>query len=173
MLRFSKLASLAASARNALSSREAQTTLKNLETINAAVLKLTTTVDGWTGGLLAAAGITNDEAALGQDIKNATNDAKNADVVTEEESKIIIEYIRSTLEPNIKKNMAALKVKKAEFAKANLQSQVQGDLKDLYDLTKNLGDIMVSQAPAPAQADAKSVNDLIEADFQDAIKDFA
>lgn len=173
MLRFSKLAQYAVSAKAALTSRDAQSTQKNLETINASVIKLTEIVNAYAGGLLSASPISNQEAFLGQDIKNATKDAHASQVVTEEEAKAIIQYITETLEPTIRACMAALKSKKTELAKAGLQSNVLGDTKDLRTLTNTLGQALVDKAPASEQEAGKKVNAVIDADFDDAIAFFA
>lgn len=173
MLRLSKLAQYAASAKAAMTSRDAQSTQKNLETINAAVTKLTSIVDAYTGGLLAAAPISSQEAALGQDIKNAITDANASEVVTPEEAKEIIAYIRTVLEPSIQACMTAMKNKKAELAKAGLQSTVLGDTKDLRVQTNTLGEALVKKAPPTEQEEGKAVNATVDADFEDAIKFFS
>lgn len=173
MMRLSKFAQYAASAKAALSSRDAASTQQNLETINAAVVKLTEIVNNYAGGLLAAATISNHEAALGQDIKNAITDAKASEVVTEEEAKSIIAYILATLEPNIKACMAALKAKKEKLAASNLQSTTLGDLKELRESTNTLGDELVLKAPAAQQEEGKKANALVDSNFGDAISAFA
>lgn len=99
MMRLSAFSKLAQSAKAAMTSRDAASTQQNLEIINAAVSKLTATVDAYNGGLLAANSISNDEAALGQKIKDAIKDANASEMVTEEEAKAIIKYIVDTLEP--------------------------------------------------------------------------
>lgn len=99
MMRLSNFSKFAQSAKSAFTSRDAASTQQNLEIINAAVTKLTATVDGYNGGLLAANSISNDEAVLGQKIKDAIKDANASEMVTEDEAKAIIKYITDTLEP--------------------------------------------------------------------------
>lgn len=173
MLRLSKFAQYAASAKAALTSRDAASTQQNLETINAATVKLVEIVNGYQGGLLAAASISSQEAALGQDIKNAITDAEASEVVTEEEAKAIIAYIQETLEKNIQACMTALKSKKDKLAAANLQGTTLGDLKDLRESTSKLGNILVTKAPPAQQEEGKRVNGLVDANFADAISNFS
>lgn len=173
MLRMSGFAKLAASAKNALSSRDAASTQANLETINAAVVKLIDIIEKYTGGLLAASSISSQQAQLGVDIKNAIADTKASQPVTDEESKAIMAYIAETLEPNIKKNMSALKEKKSEFAAASLQSTVLGDMKELRDATNQLGEEMVKKAPAAQQGEAKKLNETVDDNFKEAIQFFS
>lgn len=172
MLRLSKFAQYAASAKAAMTSRDAASTQQNLETINAAVLKLTEIVTGYSGGLLAAAPISSYEAALGQDIKNATADAEKQEVVTPEEADAIIAYITETLERNIQLCMAALKSKKTQLGASNLQTTTLGDLKDLREATAKLSTALVSKAPAEKQEAGKKANALVDADFAEAITFF-
>jgi hypothetical protein len=161
-----------AAAKSAVVSREAQTTQANLETIVKAVEKLNTTVTGYKGGVLAAVGISSDEATLGQDIKNSTADAKKSEVVTDEEAKILIAYIENSLVPSIEKCMASLKAKKTELAAAGLGDTVLGDLKDLRASSNALGEALVEKAPATQHEAARAANAKVDAHFDDAIKFF-
>ncbi|KAI5366347.1 Putative Cell wall mannoprotein [Septoria linicola] len=173
MLRLSKFAQLAASAKNAMSSRSAASTQENLNTINASVQKLIGVVNAYGGGLLAASPISNQEAALGIDIKNATADANASEVVTVDEAKDIIGYITNTLAPSIRDCMAAMKSKKELFVSSSLQGTVTGDMKDLRVQTETLGKALVAKAPASEQEEGRRVLKVIDADFEDAIKHFS
>lgn len=172
MLRLSKFSQLAAAAKNAMTSRDAATTLQNLETINASVQKLTATVNAYKGGLLAAAGISSDDAKVGQDIKNSIADSNASEMVSVEEAKAVIKYIEESLEPSIVACMSALKAKKELLAASNLQSTVLGDTTDLRKLTNDFGVAMLKKAPETEQADGKKALAKIDAHFEDAIKVF-
>jgi len=173
MFRVSNFAKYAASAKAALSNREAASTQQNLETINAAVNKLTEIVQKYNGGLLAASPISSQVAALGQDLKNAIADAKTSEMVNDEEAQRIIDYILQVLEPSIKQSMVALKEKKAELAAANLQGTVLGDTKDLRAQTAEFSAELVRKAPAAKHPESNKANAVVDADFEDAIKFFS
>jgi len=172
-MRLPNLAGMVASAKASMISREAQTTQANLETIVKAVEKLINTVNAYKGGVLNAVGIQNDEATLGQDIKNSITDAKKSDVVSEAEAETLIAYISSTLEPAIQRCMAALKAKKAELAAAGLGDTVLGDMKDLRAQSGALGEALVEKAPAAKQTEAKSANAKVDSNFAEAITFFS
>jgi len=172
-MRLPNVAGMLAAAKSAVISREAQTTQANLETIVKAVEKLNATVTGYKGGVLSAVSISSDEAALGQDIKNSTADAKKSEVVTDQEADTLIAYINNNLEPAIQRCMAALKAKKTELAAAGLGDTVLGDLKDLRVSSNALGESLVEKAPASKQAEAKTANAKVDANFEDAIKFFS
>ncbi|KAF2164673.1 hypothetical protein M409DRAFT_67786 [Zasmidium cellare ATCC 36951] len=172
MMRLSNFSKLAQSAKAALTSRDAASTQQNLETINAAVQKLTATVDGYQGGLLAANSISNDEAALGQKIKDAIKDANASEMVTEEEARGIIKYITDTLEPNIKTCMTSLQTKKEQLKSAGLQGTVSGDMEDLRKLTNDLSTALLAKSPEATREDGKKAMQLVDGDFEVAIKAF-
>lgn len=172
MLRLSKFAQYAASAKAALTSRSAASTQQNLEMINASVQNLTSTIQHYSGGLLAAVSISSDEAKLGQDIKNAITDANASEIVTEEEAKAINAYTRDTLEPSIAICMENLKNKKELLAKAGLQSTVSGDVRDLRKLTMDLGKALLSKAPKSEQGGGEEVMKKIDEDLKEAIDAF-
>lgn len=173
MVSLSSFSKLAAAAKNAVTSREAQTTAANLESINASVQKLTVTVSNYKGGLLAASSISNDAAALGQDIKNATGDAKKSEVVSDEEAATLIAYINDTLEPSIKASMDALKSKKTELAAANLQGTVLGDVNDLRRDTRAFAEALEEKAPESQRAAAQAAQAKVDANFEDCVKFFS
>ncbi|EME86645.1 uncharacterized protein MYCFIDRAFT_210564 [Pseudocercospora fijiensis CIRAD86] len=172
MLRLSKFSQLAASAKAALTPRDAASSQHNLETINASVQKLTATLKAYSGGLLAAASISSDEAKLGRDIKNTICDANASEVVSEEEARNITAYVRDILEPNIAACMASLKEKKEKLAAAGLQSTVSGDMGDLRKLTNELGKALVAKAPESERPGGEEVMKMIDGDFEEAIKIF-
>ncbi|PPJ60732.1 hypothetical protein CBER1_02359 [Cercospora berteroae] len=173
MLRLSKFAQLAASAKNAMTSRSAASTQENLNTINDSVQKLTQIVTAYSGGLLAASPISNQEAALGIQIKNATADANASEIVSEQEAREIIAYITDVLEPSIRACMNAMKTKKELFVASSLQGTVMGDMKDLRVQTETLGKALVAKAPASEQAAGQKTLKVVDEDFEEAIKHFA
>lgn len=173
MMRLSKFSQMAASAKAAFTSRDAASTQQNLETINASVLKLTQTTTAYTGGLLAASSISNDEATLGQNIKNAISDANASEMVTEDEADAIIKYIVDTLEPNIKACMGALQAKKEELKKAGLQGTVKGDMDDLRKQTNDLGKALLAKAPESKRPEGEKAMKVVDGDFEEAVKAFA
>lgn len=172
-MRLSKFSQMAASAKAAFTSRDAASTQQNLETINASVLKLTQTTTAYTGGLLAASSISNDEATLGQNIKNAISDANASEMVTDEEADAIIKYIVDTLEPNIKACMGALQAKKEELKKAGLQGTVKGDMDDLRKQTNDLGKALLAKAPEGKRPEGEKAMKVVDGDFEEAVKAFA
>jgi len=173
MVRLSSFAKYAASAKAAFTSRDAASTQQNLATINAALTKLVTIVNGYEGGLLAASSISGQEAALGQDIKNGIADAKASEVVSEAETDAIIEYIRNTLAPNIQACMNALKGKKEQLAASGLQGTTLGDIGDMRAETNELGEELVKKAPAAKQQDSRNALATVDAVFADAIAFFS
>ena len=173
MVSLSSFSKFAASAKNAMSSREATTIINNLKTIDASVQKLIEVVNGYTGGLLAANAISNQEAALGIDIKNAITDASNQGVTGDEESEEALTYIEGTLQPHIVESLKALQSKKKELTDAGLQGTVQGDLKELRQQTKSLGDTLVSKAPSAKQPRGEELNQKIDGEFAAAVTYFA
>lgn len=173
MFRVSNFAKIAASAKNALTSRTPGTALENLTTINASVEKLTQIVVAYTGGLLAASPISSQEAAVGIEIKNATNDAKVSEAESVEEAKAVIAYIAETLEPTIRACMAAMKDKKDFFVKASLIGTVTGDLKDMQSQTETLSNALLAKSPKEQQQEGERAVQTINADFEDALKFFS
>ncbi|KAF2217788.1 hypothetical protein CERZMDRAFT_80464 [Cercospora zeae-maydis SCOH1-5] len=173
MLRLSKFAQLAASAKNAMTSRSAATSQENLATINESVQKLTQIVHAYAGGLLAASPISNQEAALGIHIKNATADANAAEIPSEQEAREIIAYITDVLEPSIRACMTAMKSKKELLLASSLQGTVTGDMKDLRAQTDMLGKALVAKAPASEREAGQKVLKIVDDDFEDALKHFA
>lgn len=173
MFRVSNFAKMAASAKNALSSRTPGTALENLTTINASVEKLTQIVVAYKGGLLAASPISNQEAALGVEINNATKDAHASEAVPVDEAKAVIAFITETLEPSIRACMAAMKDKKDLFAKSSLTGTVTGDLKDMRLQTETLSKALLAKSPKEQQEDGERTVKAIDGDFEDALKHFA
>lgn len=173
MVSLSSLSKFAASAKNAVTPRQAMSTADNLKAINAAVQELVKIVTNYKGGLLAASKISDQEASLSIDIKNATGDTKQSKIVPEEETESLIKYITETLRPSIQACMQALKDKKSELVAANLQGTVQGDLVGLRKDTATLGEAMVEKAHPKQQEAGKAENTQIDALFEDAIKFYA
>jgi hypothetical protein len=173
MFRLSKIAQYVASAKAAVSSRGAATTQQNLETINASILKLTATVAAWTGGILSAAGISSDQARLGQDMKNCIADATASEVVSEEEAVAIMFYIREHLDPNIRAAMLVLKMKKTLLAAVGLASTVLADMHDLRELTNALGVAFLSKTPVTQLGEGTALMKGVDDAFEDAIKFYA
>ncbi|KAK4629606.1 hypothetical protein CLAFUW4_08327 [Fulvia fulva] len=173
MLRLSKFAQMAANAKNALTSRDAASTQQNLETINTQVEKLAATLKAYAGGLLAASGISSDQAKLSIDMRHTIADANAAQVVTEDEAKEIIQYLNDTIEPSIRSTMTALQEKKAELEKAGLKGTVSGDMADLRKLTRELGEVLLSKSPEGTRKSGEEVMAKVDADFEEALKAFA
>lgn len=113
----------------------------------------------------------------------------------EEEERLLLEYITSTLRPNIEKCMQTMKSRKEEFGKCGLGGTVSGDLRDLRKLTGELGRSLrervvgkgemgegegVGEVVRGEEEDEKEEEDesekvmrLIDEDFEDAIQWFA
>ncbi|CAK4031816.1 Hypothetical predicted protein [Lecanosticta acicola] len=173
MFRLSKLSHLAASAKNALTSRSSATTHQNLTTINTSVQTLTQTTQTYKGGLLAAASISSSEATLAQDIKNAISDAKASEMVSEAEANEIVKYIVEVLEVSIRACMQALGEKKEELKRAGLEGTVKGDMVDLRALTNDLGKALLEKAPAGTRPEGEKAIKTIDEDFEETVKSFA
>ncbi|EME38491.1 hypothetical protein DOTSEDRAFT_75876 [Dothistroma septosporum NZE10] len=173
MMRLSNFAKMAANAKNALTSRDAASTQQNLEIINTQVQKLAATLKAYGGGLLAASGISSDQAKLNIDMRNTITDVNASQIVTEAEAKEIIVYLNDTLEPSIRATMTALQEKKVELEKAGLKATVSGDMADLRKLTKQLGEALLSKSPEGTKKSGQEVMDKVDADFDSALKAFA
>jgi hypothetical protein len=173
MLRLSKFSQLAASAKNAMTSRNAAAPIDNLTAINASVEKLIQVVNSYAGGMLAASPISNQEAALGIEIKNATADARAMETVPVDEAKAVIAYITETLEPSIRACMAAMKEKKELFVKSSLVGTVTGDMQDLRAQTATLSKALLEKSPKEQQEEGAQVVKTIDADFEEALRYFA
>ncbi|KJX93623.1 hydrophobic surface binding protein [Zymoseptoria brevis] len=172
MLRLSKFAQLAASAKNAMSSRDAQKPLENLTTINASVQKLIQVVNAYEGGLLAASPISSQEAALGVEIKNAVADANAMEVQSVEDSKAVIAFINETLEPSIQACMGAMQAKKELFIKSSLVGTVTGDMQDLRSQTGTLGKALLAKSPKEEHAEGEAALKKVDANFEEALRYF-
>ncbi|SMQ47109.1 unnamed protein product [Zymoseptoria tritici ST99CH_3D7] len=173
MLRLSKFAQLAASAKNAITTRTAQTPLSNLTTINASVQKLTQIVTAYEGGLLAASPISSQEAALGIEIKNAVADANAMDVQSVEDSRAVIAFINEVLEPSIRACMGAMKGKKEVFVKSSLVGTVTGDMGDLRAQTGTLGKALLAKSPEEERGEGEAALKKVDANFEEALRYFA
>lgn len=173
MVSFSDLSRFAASARNAVTPRQAMSTADNLKAINAAVQELVQIVTNYKGGFIAAAGISSQAATVSTDIKNATGDTKASQVKSDAEAVDLIKYITEILRASIQACMQALKDKKTELIAANLQGTVRGTLVGLRKDTATLGEALVEKAPLSQQEAAKAENAKVDALFEDAVKFFA
>lgn len=101
----------------------------------------------------------------------------------EEEERLLLEYITSTLRPNIEKCMHTMKSRKEEFGKCGLGGTVSGDLRDLRKLTGELGRSLrervvgmgeMGEGKGEEEGDeSEKVMKLIDEDFEDAIQWFA
>lgn len=203
MFHLSTLSHLAANAKNALVPRTPLTPLQNLQQINSSITKLTNLISTWSGSsLLSAAPISSQSATLGVELKNAIVDVKVSSPLSsssvggggggggvgggekeEEEERLLLEYITSTLRPNIEKCMQTMKSRKEEFGKCGLGGTVSGDLRDLRKLTGELvrslrervvGKGEMGEGKGEEEKDeSEKVMKLIDEDFEDAIQWFA
>ncbi|CAF9925070.1 MAG: hypothetical protein GOMPHAMPRED_003807 [Gomphillus americanus] len=164
---------LAASATAAVIPRNAATIEKDLKTINTDISNLHTAVNNYNGGgAINALPIQNDEQTLDKAINSADTDAKNSGAVNDADSKTIIAYIKNTLEPNIAATLKALIAKKADFAKDGLTSTVLSDLQTLKKDTDTFGADLLKKTPSGQQSAGKAALAKIDADFNNAIKQF-
>lgn len=208
MFHLSTLSHLAANAKNALIPRTPLTPLQNLQQINSSITKLTNLISTWSGSsLLSAAPISSQSATLGVELKNAIVDVKvssfplssssgekgsggggvgggeKEDEEKEEEERLLLEYITSTLRPNIEVCMQTMKSRKEEFGKCGLGGTVSGDLRDLRKLTGELGRSLRERVVGKGEMregkgeededESEKVMKLIDEDFEDAIQWFA
>lgn len=216
MFHLSTLSHLAANAKNALVPRTPLTPLQNLQQINSSITKLTNLISTWSGSsLLSAAPISSQSATLGVELKNAIGDVKVSSSSSsssgekgggvgggvgggekEEEERLLLEYITSTLRPNIEKCMHTMKSRKEEFGKCGLGGTVSGDLRDLRKLTGELGRSLRERVVGKGEMgegkgegegvkgeeddekkeeedESEKVMRLIDEDFEDAIQWFA
>lgn len=102
----------------------------------------------------------------------------------EEEERLLLEYITSTLRPNIEECMQTMKSRKEEFGKCGLGGTVSGDLRDLRKLTGELGRSLRERVVGKGatregkgeeeeEDESEKVMKLIDEDFEDAIQWFA
>ncbi|EMF10856.1 uncharacterized protein SEPMUDRAFT_49380 [Sphaerulina musiva SO2202] len=174
MFHLSTLSHLAANAKNALVPRTPLTPLQNLQQINSSITKLTNLISTWSGSsLLSAAPISSQSATLSVELKNAIGDVKVSSPLSSSSSSLLLEYITSTLRPNIEKCMHTMKSRKEEFGKCGLGGTVSGDLRDLRKLTGELGRSLRERVKKEEEDESEKVMRLIDEDFEDAIQWFA
>ena len=116
---------------------DTSTILSDISTINSNVKALTSAVNSYNGGLLAAIPITNAESTLDTSIKQGTSDAQSTSQRSSTDSNTIIAAIMN-LTPDIEAALTAVVNKKPQFAAAGLASTVQGDLDVLKPIPMTL-----------------------------------
>ncbi|WPH04467.1 Hypothetical protein R9X50_00735800 [Acrodontium crateriforme] len=151
--------------------RDAATVLADLKKVDSDTNALTTAINNYSGGAIAAIPISSAESTLDKDIKQTTSDAGGS--VSEADAQTIVSYISGTLQPDIAASLTALKGKSSQISAAGLKSTVENDLKTLKTDTDALGAKLVASAPSDQQAAAQSVLAKIDADLTSAIAAFA
>ncbi|KAK9442275.1 hydrophobic surface binding protein [Metarhizium brunneum] len=170
MLSIKNLLFLAVAATGSVIKRDAAQVKQDLQTINEDTSAVTAAVNNYNGGGFAnAIPIMTAQNKLSEDVKKATETAKNTGVVSDADANDIINYITSELQPNTETSLSALKAKKANFDADGLTPIVKNSLQDLKTDIDNLGAALIGGTPAALQAQAQAIQKKIDDNFVDAI----
>lgn len=141
-------------------------TLTNLQTIDTDTRSLIKTEQSYNGGLFAALAVKNAADKVDDDIKSATSDAQSSPPLTEEQAQAAIDYVNSTLEPDVSKAIDVIISKKANAQRDGVAGTVRDELTKLRMDTQTYGEALKGIAPADKQAGADAALDKVIADFQ-------
>jgi hypothetical protein len=168
-------------------------TQTNLQTIDTDTRSLIKTEQSYNGGLFAALAIKNAADKVDDDIKCATSDAQSSPPLTEDQAQAAIDYVNSTLEPDVakaidviiskkaidviiskkaidviisKKAIDVIISKKANAQRDGVAGTVRDELTKLRMDTQTYGEALKGIAPADKQAGADAPLDKVVADFQ-------
>jgi len=141
-------------------------TQTNLQTIDTDTRALIRAEQSYNGGLFAALSVKNAADKVDQDIKSATSDAQSSAPLSESEAQAAIDYVNSTLEPDVAKAIDVIISKKANFQKDGLTGTVRDELSTLRADTQTYGEALKGIAPADKQAGADAALAKVIADFQ-------
>ncbi|EPE36860.1 hypothetical protein GLAREA_09023 [Glarea lozoyensis ATCC 20868] len=148
--------------------RDTSTVLSDISTIDSDVKSLTSAVNNYNGGLLAAIPIENSESALEQAITKGTNDAQATSQLSTEDTQTVIAAV-DNLSPDIQAALVALVNKKSQFTSAGLKSTVQKDLANLKADTDDFADALIAIASDDSKSAANDRKATIDGYFATAI----
>lgn len=163
----------AAAAYSLVVTRTFQTVLTNLEKIDTDTKTLTSAINSWDGSIGGSITIQDDENAVDNDVKAATNEAKTEPVASSANSKTIIAYVNNSLGPDTHAALNALVAKKSQFAAAGLTSTVESDLKTLKSDVDALGAALVAIASSDQKSNGQAAITTIDGYFTTAINAFS
>ena len=173
MVAFKIILLLAASAIAAVIPRDAATIEKDLKTLNSDTSNLHTAINNYNGGgAINAIPIQNAEQTLDKAINNADTDTKSSAAINDADTKTILVFIKNTLEPNLAATLKALVTKKADFSKDGFTGIVLSDLQTLKKDSDTFGADLLKKIPTDQQSAGKAALSKIDADFNNAIKQF-
>lgn len=176
-MRLPSLARFAASAKAVFTRQEELTALQHLESINDAVQTLTVAVDGYRGGLLAAAPLSGHEGAIIHAMNRAIKYFKTVEVPPEAEAEAeaqeIVEFTRNTLLPTMQAVVKAMQDKKDAFAASNLLGILLAEMQDLRNLTGELAQALLAKVPPRYADESGRLIGAVEAAFDDVVKFFS
>lgn len=145
----------------------------DLKTLNTDVGNLASKINAWDGTVAGSGPIQQAEQALENELTAVTNDANSAPVASSADSKTIIAYINSTLEPSIKNAITAIDNVKTKVQNAGLYSLVKNDLANLKSKAQTLGNALVSKASSDQKSAATTAFNKVVADIQVGVNTYA
>lgn len=147
--------------------RDAAQIQSDLNLINSDTNALKAAADRYTGGLFGALPVQNAADKLETDINTATDNANASDPVNDAEAASIINYITTTLSPNVDAALGSIENKRSQFTSAGLKGSVQDTLATLRADTNEYGQALLAKAPASAQSSGMAALAKIDQDFAD------
>lgn len=145
--------------------RDAAAINSDLRAINQDTLDLKAAADRYSGGLFGALPVQNAAGDLEATINEATDTANASAPVNDSEAASIINYINTTLSPNVDATLTSIENKRTQFTNAGLKGTVQQTLATLRQDTNEYGQALLAKAPESAQADGQAVLAKIDNDF--------
>jgi hypothetical protein len=151
------------------------TTASNLQTIDNDTRSLTKAEQNYNDGLSAALAIKIAADNVDDDIRSATTDAQSSVPFDEATAQSAIDYVNSTLEPDVATAVDALIGKKPYIQRDGQVCTVNDELKRLRADTQTYGNALKNIAPADRQADADADAALakVDADYKSCVDAYA
>jgi hypothetical protein len=149
------------------------TTTSNLQTIDNDTRSLTKAEQNYNDGLSAALAIKIAADKVDDDIRSATTDAQSSAPLDEATAQSAIDYVNSTLEPDVATAVDALIGKKPYIQRDGQVGTVNDELKRLRADTQTYGNALKNIAPADRQADADAALAKVDADYKRGVDAYA
>jgi hypothetical protein len=149
------------------------TTSANLQTIDTDTRSLIKAEQNYNGGLFGALAIKNAADKVDDDIRSATTDAQSSGPLDEATAQSAIDYVNSTLEPDVATAVDTLISKKSLIQRDGQVGTVNDELKKLRADTQTYGSALKNIAPADRQADADAALAKVDADFKRGVDAYA
>ncbi|KAJ5831705.1 hypothetical protein N7474_000016 [Penicillium riverlandense] len=145
--------------------------LSDLTTVKNNVQTLDKDVKSWDGTLITALSMLDDVKTLESDLKTAISDTKAASAFSTSDSTTATKDIAS-LKPIISTTLDDLVGKKSDIANIGETSTVKSSLKELKNLSDQLGTALEAKATSNDADTIKSAVSAIDSDFTTAISAF-